>query len=178
MWNIKIVPFPMNYAHPWVFLQNPLFLLFYCHIFKHWLLTNFFWPLKKVCFQTEILGKFVSIYIFCFILLFTSSSSCRKDQLPFYIFLQVVILPVQVYIWEIRHHSLVCRCGLSDILYILVFFFKLYFLQAILRPPCVMHQRPMLNYYFCFLGVVETLPGMKQGMKTQQQQQQQQQINK
>ena len=92
--------------------------------------SNFFWPLKKVCFQTEILGKFVSIYIFCFILLFTSSSSCRKDQLPFYIFLQVVILPVQVYIWEIRHHSLVCRCGLSDILYILVFFFKLYFQYA------------------------------------------------
>ena len=47
--------------------------------------SNFFWPLKKGCFQTEILGKFVSIYIFCFILFFTSSSSCRKDQLPFYI---------------------------------------------------------------------------------------------
>ena len=37
-----------------------------------------------------------------------------------------------------------------------------------------MRQRPVLNY-FCFLRVVETLPGMKQGMKTQQQQQQ---INK
>ena len=44
-----------------------------------------------------------------------------------------------------------------------------------MRPPCVMHQRPMLNYDFCFLGVVETLTGMKQGMKKQQQQQQ---INK
>ena len=30
--------------------------------------------------QTEILGKFVKIYIFCFILLFTSSLPCDKDQ--------------------------------------------------------------------------------------------------
>ena len=42
--------------------------------------SNFLWPLKKVCFQTEMLGKFVSICIFYFILLFTSSSSCGKDQ--------------------------------------------------------------------------------------------------
>ena len=31
-------------------------------------------------FQTEILGKFVKIYSFCFILLFTSSLPCDKDQ--------------------------------------------------------------------------------------------------
>ena len=24
---------------------------------------------------------------------------------------------IQVYNWEIRHHSLVCRCGLADIFY-------------------------------------------------------------
>ena len=43
----------------------------------------FFQPLK-VCFQTEILGiLFKYIYIFCFILLFTSSSPYRKDQSAF-----------------------------------------------------------------------------------------------
>ena len=36
--------------------------------------------LKKVCFQTEILGNLFKYIYFCFILLFTSSSSCRKDQ--------------------------------------------------------------------------------------------------
>ena len=34
----------------------------------------------RFVFQTEILGKFVKIYIFCFILLFTSSLPCDKDQ--------------------------------------------------------------------------------------------------
>ena len=37
-------------------------------------------PHIRFVFQTEILGKFVKIYIFCFILLFTSSLSCDKDQ--------------------------------------------------------------------------------------------------
>ena len=36
-------------------------------------------PLKKVGFPTKILGKFKK-YIFCLVLLFTSSSPCRKDQ--------------------------------------------------------------------------------------------------
>ena len=40
----------------------------------------FFQPLKKVCFQTEILGNLFKYICFCFILLFTSSSPCRKDQ--------------------------------------------------------------------------------------------------
>ena len=39
--------------------------------------------------------------------------------LPFHIFLHVVIVLIQVYSWEIRHHSLVCCCGLADSLYIL-----------------------------------------------------------
>ena len=40
-----------------------------------------------------------------------------RISLPFHIFLQVVIVLIQVYNWEIQHHSLVCRCGLADILY-------------------------------------------------------------
>ena len=35
--------------------------------------------LKKLCFQTEILGKFILTYIFSFILSINSSSSC-EDQ--------------------------------------------------------------------------------------------------
>ena len=42
---------------------------------------------------------------------------CRKDQFAVLNFLQVIIVLIQVYDWEIRHHSTVCRCGLADILY-------------------------------------------------------------
>ena len=45
----------------------------------------------------------------------------RRISLPFHIFPQVVIVLIQVYNWEIRHHSFVCRCGLADILYIILF---------------------------------------------------------
>ena len=40
-----------------------------------------------------------------------------RISLPFHIFLHVVIVLIQVNNWEIQHHSLVCRCGLADILY-------------------------------------------------------------
>ena len=38
--------------------------------------------------------------------------------LPFAVlnFLQVIIVLIQVYNWEIRHHSMVCHCALADIL--------------------------------------------------------------
>ena len=55
------------------------------------------------------LFQYISYFLF-FILLFTSSSPCRKDQ---------SIVLIHVYNWEIRHHSLVCCCGLADILYAL-----------------------------------------------------------
>ena len=62
-------------------------IFFYCHIFKFLSVTNFYFyfhfsfsPLKKVCLQTEILGKMFKYIFFCFIFLFTSSSPCRKDQ--------------------------------------------------------------------------------------------------
>ena len=41
-------------------------------------------------------------------------------SLPFHIFLQVVIGLIQVYNWQIRYHSWVCRCGLADSLYITI----------------------------------------------------------
>ena len=50
-------------------------------------------------------------------ILFTSSSPCRKDQCANLYFLQVIIVLIQVYNWELRHHSTVWRCGLADILY-------------------------------------------------------------
>ena len=63
---------------------------------------------------------YLNIFIFCFILLFTSSSPCRKDQFAVSYFSTSLIVLIQVYNWEIRHHSLVCCCGLADILYILL----------------------------------------------------------
>ena len=58
------------------------------------------------------------IYIFLLLLLlFTSSYSCCKDQFVVSYFSTSFIVLIQVYNWEIRHHSLVCCCGLADILY-------------------------------------------------------------
>ena len=88
--------------------------------------SNFFWPLKKVCYWANLFKYIFFALFFCLLL----HRLAVRISSPFYIFLQVVILLIKVYIWEIRYHSLVCRCGLSDILYILVFFFKLYFQYA------------------------------------------------
>ena len=44
--------------------------------------------LKKICFQTEILDNLLKYVFFCFVLLFTSSSPCRKDQFAVSYFLR------------------------------------------------------------------------------------------
>ena len=51
---------------------------------------GFFKPLKKVCFQTEILGNLFK-YIF-FVLFFCLLFPCRKDQFAASYFLQVLII--------------------------------------------------------------------------------------
>ena len=43
--------------------------------------------------------------------------SCPKDQFVVLYLLQVIIVLIQDYNWEIRHHLTVCRCGLDHILY-------------------------------------------------------------
>ena len=60
----------------------------------------------------------LNIY-FSFIYLFTSSSPWLKDQFAVSYFATSLIVLIQVYNWEIRQHSLVCCCGLADIVYIL-----------------------------------------------------------
>ena len=70
---------------------------------------------QKIYIFKQIAPK---IYFFCFILLFTSSSPCRKDQFAVSYFSTSLIVLIQVYNWEVRHHT-VCCCGLADILYIL-----------------------------------------------------------
>jgi len=42
---------------------------------------------------------------------------CRIYLLFVLNFLQVIIVLIQVYDWEIRHNSKVCRCGIADIIY-------------------------------------------------------------
>ena len=56
--------------------------------------------------------KNLSNYMF-FVLyfLFTSSSPCHKDQFAVSYFSASLIVLIQVYNLEIRHHSLVCCCG-------------------------------------------------------------------
>ena len=58
-------------------------------------------------------------YYVLFIPLFTSSSPCRKNQFADSYFSANLIVLIQVYNWEIRHHLLICCCGLAGILYIL-----------------------------------------------------------
>ena len=56
--------------------------------------------------------KNLSNYMF-FVLyfLFTSSSLCHKDQFAMSYFSTSLPVLIEVYNWEIRHHSLVCCCG-------------------------------------------------------------------
>ena len=68
-------------------------------------------------FNSQFPIPFVKYTFVCFILLFTSSSPCRKDQFAVSYFSTSLIVLIQVYNWEIRHHSLVCCCGLADIFY-------------------------------------------------------------
>ena len=72
-----------------LYQNNPLFLLSHFQIlicneffvlFVLFVLFFFFSPIKKVCFQTEILGNLFKYIYFSIILLSTSSSPCRKDQ--------------------------------------------------------------------------------------------------
>ena len=59
----------------------------------------------------------LNIYIFVlFFSLLLHRLAVRKNQFAVLYFLQVVIVLIQVYNWEIRHHSTVCRCVLAGIL--------------------------------------------------------------
>ena len=75
--------------------------------------------LRRFVFKPKYWTICLNIYFFVFILLFTSSSPCRKDQFAISYFSTSIIVLIQVYNWEIRHHSLVCCCGFADILNIL-----------------------------------------------------------
>ena len=62
---------------------------------------------------------YIYIYIYIFVLFFCLllHRLAVRISLPFYDFLQVIIVLNQVYNWGIRHHSKVYRCGLAGILY-------------------------------------------------------------
>ena len=51
---------------------------------------------------------------------FTSSPPYHKDQFTVSDFSTSCYWLIQVYNWQIRYHSLVCRCGLADSLYITI----------------------------------------------------------
>ena len=92
-----------------------LFLLFFFHFS--------FSPWRRFVFKLKYWAIWLNIYIyifFCFILLFTSSSPCRNDQFAVSDFSTSWIVLIQVFNWEIWHHSLVCCCGLADILYVII----------------------------------------------------------
>ena len=56
---------------------------------------------------------FINLFKYILYILFWLGSVCR------FIFSTSLIVLIQVYNWEIRHHSLVCCCGFTDILNIL-----------------------------------------------------------
>ena len=56
-------------------------------------------------------------YIFFVLFLFTSLSPCRKDQFAASCFSTSLIVLIQVNNWEIRHHSLVCCCGVDLLIF-------------------------------------------------------------
>ena len=60
----------------------------------------------------------VCLNIYSFVLFFSlllHRLAVRKDQFAVLYFLQVIIVLIQVYNWEIRHQSTVRRCVLADI---------------------------------------------------------------
>ena len=59
------------------------------------------------------------VLFFCLTFWFTSLSPCRKDQFAVSYFSTSLIVLIQVYKWGNSALSLVCCCGLADILYIL-----------------------------------------------------------
>ena len=54
------------------------------------------------------MGLGLNIYIFCFVLLFTSSSPCLNDQFAVSYFSTNLIVLIRVYNWEVRYDGL---CG-------------------------------------------------------------------
>ena len=64
----------------------------------------------------------ICLNIYCFVLSFClllHRLDCRKDQFAVLYFSTSLIVLIQVYNWEIRHHSLVSCCGFADILNIM-----------------------------------------------------------
>ena len=57
------------------------------------------------------------IYFFALFFYLLLHRLAVRIRLPFYDFLQVIIVLLQAYYWEFRHHSTVCCCELADILY-------------------------------------------------------------
>ena len=78
--------------------------------------TNF-WDTLYIYFFNNLLKiclKYIDIFVLFFCLLLLRLAV--RNSLPFYDFLQVIIVLNQVYNWGIGHHSKVCRCRLADIL--------------------------------------------------------------
>ena len=65
--------------------------------------------------KTDLLQGLKIFFCCSCILLFTSSSPCRKDQFAVFWFSSSYYCTDHN--WETRHHSTVCRCGLADIFY-------------------------------------------------------------
>ena len=102
----------LNYVIKFSLIECSLFITIYIYIFKQ--IAQYFG------LKTNLLQGLKEIYIFfCFILFFNSSSPCRKGQFAVSYFSTSLIVLIQAYNWEIRHHSLVCCCGPADILFIL-----------------------------------------------------------
>ena len=81
-------------------------------------------------FKPDLFNVFTSIQQYLVLLAWLKFITTPKRFVLFFCFLlhcltarvsfsTSLIVLIQVYNWEIRHHSLVCRCGRADNLYIL-----------------------------------------------------------
>ena len=90
------------------FVTNLLQIHFVTHFLFYFHFS--FSPWRRFVFNQEY-WAIIWIHLFCcFILLFTSSSSCRKNQFAVSYFSTSLIVLIQVYNWEIQHHALFFFC--------------------------------------------------------------------
>ena len=80
--------------------------------------------LNYICWFNRFECVFFVLF-FCLLL----HSLAVKISLTFYDCLPIIIVLIQVYNWQIWHHSMICCCGRADILFLFQFcpWFKFYF---------------------------------------------------
>ena len=110
----------VKYFSSFVTVKAPYALVFLLLLFAtnlSFYLHLSFRPCRRVVFKPKywanLFKQIFFVLSFCLLL----HHLAIRISLVFNDFLQVITVLIQIYNWEIRHHSTVCHCGLADILY-------------------------------------------------------------